>query len=407
MAKRAALRLRTFRRSQTYKFLRTLLLLTLVYTLIDVLHVRKAWTAEQEEAPLLGRERIYIASMLWMDEAVIRSHYGDALIAIAEEIGRANVFVSIHESGSWDDTKGALQLLESKLTSIGVRSKFVLDPTTHTDEIMKEPAETGWIRTPRKQLERRRIPYLADLRNLVMQPLYEMEKKGEKFDKILFLNDVVFNSDDVRTLLATRGGDYAAACSLDFKHPPVLYDTMALRDSEGHDPLSQRWPFFRSRNSRRAMKAGDPVPVDSCWNGIVVMDAAPFYADKPLAFRGIPDSLAASHNEGSECCLIHADNPLARSRGVWVNPRVRVSYDTEAYGKISPTPPWLSMWQSVTGTWSNRILRWSTSPWFKQQVIKRRVRSWQRTAPLEHREVGTVCLINEMQVLSPIGWQHV
>lgn len=69
------------------------------------------------------------------------------------------------------------------------------------------------------------------------------------------------------TLLGTHDGQYAAACSLDFSKPPSFYDTFALRDAEGNEPLMQTWPYFRSRASRRAVKLGVPVPVSSCWNG--------------------------------------------------------------------------------------------------------------------------------------------
>lgn len=51
------------------------------------------------------------------------------------------------------------------------------------------------------------------------------EKKDGKgnrtFDKALWLNDVIFTTKDVTTLLATRDGNYAAACSLDFSKPPL------------------------------------------------------------------------------------------------------------------------------------------------------------------------------------------
>lgn len=69
-------------------------------------------------------------------------------------------------------------------------------------------------------------------------------------------------------LLRTRDGDYAAACSLDFSKPPRYYDTFALRDSEGHEPVTLTYPYFRSRASRKAIMAHEPVPVQSCWNGM-------------------------------------------------------------------------------------------------------------------------------------------
>lgn len=70
------------------------------------------------------------------------------------------------------------------------------------------------------------------------------------------------------TLLDTRKGDYAAACSMDFMHPPQHYDTFALRDFEGLEPIMSSFPYFRSGVSRNAMISGQPVPVQSCWNGV-------------------------------------------------------------------------------------------------------------------------------------------
>ena len=51
---------------------------------------------------------------------------------------------------------------------------------------------SGWIDTPRVRKELRRIPYLSRLRNWTLEPLQELAQQGEKFDKVLFLNDVVF-----------------------------------------------------------------------------------------------------------------------------------------------------------------------------------------------------------------------
>jgi hypothetical protein len=139
------------------------------------------------------------------------------------------------------------------------------------------------------------------------------------------------------------------------------------------------------------------------------MDAAPFYnssTGSPLRFRGIPDSLALSHLEGSECCLIHVDNPLSRSNGVWLNPNVRVGYNSLAYDAVHSTDCWLSSYDILRGLWKNRLRRWITTPWLKSLVVSRRVRAWEAV----HRDVkesGTFCLINEMQVLVANGWAHV
>lgn len=170
----------------------------------------------------------------------------------------------------------------------------------------------------------------------------------------------------------------------------------------------QNWPYFRSRSSRKALKDGNPVPVTGCWNGIVAMDAAPFYHQPRLAFRGIADSLAELHVEGSECCLVHSDNYLSREKGVWLNPKVRVGYNGVAYKAVNPdiSRSWVSMASVARGIWTNRILRWFTSPWFKEMVVRYRVRQWKNKHP-DSEELGISCLINEMQVLVANGWAHV
>lgn len=161
------------------------------------------------------------------------------MLDVVKELGREHVYVSIQESGSWDNSKGALRNFDEQLDKLGVQRRIILDPTTHLDGINKPPAQTGWLKTPRDQVELRRIPYLSRLRNEVMQPLHELESSGFRFDRILFLNDVVFTTQDVRNLSATRDGNYAAACSLNFSKPPTFYDTFALRDREGYDAMMQ------------------------------------------------------------------------------------------------------------------------------------------------------------------------
>lgn len=141
------------------------------------------------------------------------------------------------------------------------------------------------------------------------------------------------------------------------------------------------------------------------------MDAAPFYDNaRRLAFRGIPDTLARSHLEGSECCLIHADNHLSRSKGVYLNPTVRVGYSGPAYQTVHPVSggPWVSAWAVVRGSWENRFRRWLSSDWFEKAGVRRRVSRWKGEDPADRREEkGEDCLINEMQVLVWNGWAHV
>lgn len=351
---------------------------------------------------------LFIASTHWNNEYVLRNHWNDQVVQIAQHFGPQNVFVSVYESGSWDNSKGALRELDTKLNQLGVPRKIILDPTTHQDEITKRPADDGWIQTPRGMKELRRIPYLSALRNLSLEPLFSLYENGTRFDKILFLNDVVFTIDDVTTLLGTNDGDYAAACSLDFAKAPAFYDTFALRDSEGHEALMPTWPYFRSSSSRAALKARRPVPVRSCWNGVVAMRTEPFYGDyHPLRFRGIPDSLAEHHLEGSECCLIHQDNPLSRKLGVWLNPNVLVGYNKAAYDTMKDHDIPTSVFVYTRSIWVNRLRRWFTSDSIKRFVVNTRISRWKKADRVKARtEKGLDCLINEMQVLVHNGWKH-
>ena len=213
------------------------------------------------------------------------------------------------------------------------------------------------------------------------------------------------------TLLHTRDGAYAAVCSMDFKVYPSYYDTFALRDERGDKAASYHWPWFLSPAARAAARRGDAVRVESCWNGMVLFDAAPFYTDPPLQFRGIDDSLADLHLEASECCLIHADNPLSaqRNRGVWLNPNVRVGYNVAAYRRVQGTFP--GAWAAVQGAWANRWLRWRCSLQFSLEsaTVRRRLRDWGEATPVGERqrtEAGVSCLINEKQIMWQNGWKH-
>ncbi|RPA81896.1 hypothetical protein BJ508DRAFT_102054 [Ascobolus immersus RN42] len=389
---------------------RLLLVFVIVFSSLEILQVRYTHQTLGLEfsRPSPPSEKIFIASLHWNNEKILDRSWNKAVIDLATILGPQNVFVSAYESGSWDNTTLALERLEKQLDKAGIRRKFVYDPTTHKDELRKSPKGPGWIDTPRGQRELRRIPYLARLRNLALEPLKELHRNGEKFDKILFLNDVVFQSNDALRLLMTNNGDYAAACALDFNRPPEYYDTFALRDSEGHETVMQTWPYFRARGSRYAIKNNLPVPVKSCWNGMMAMDAQPFLSASPIQFRGLDDSLAAYHLEGSECCLIHADNPLS-DKGVYLNPHVRVAYSEMAYEELHPKPHenQLTVWRIFVGLWKNRVLRWFTTPMFKEWAVRNKILAWKQQGDEYRAETGDFCVINEMQVLVAGGWKHV
>jgi hypothetical protein len=193
--------MRSFRRLRRVSFLRILLAVFLIWATLDVIQIRVRLSTpiEAKERTLQGQapQKIFVASIHWNNEAVLRQSWNNAVLELAKAVGPENIFVSVYESGSWDDSKGALRELDRELGILGVRRNISLSATTHQDEISQSPAETGWIRTSRGRDELRRIPYLARLRNISLKPLEELVKLGEKFDKVLFLNDVVFTVRDV------------------------------------------------------------------------------------------------------------------------------------------------------------------------------------------------------------------
>ncbi|KAI9746104.1 MAG: hypothetical protein M1818_000785 [Claussenomyces sp. TS43310] len=388
-------------------------ILSIVILVLDFLFVCLSNPQALRVAPSAKyKEKVFIASIHRNNEKILRSHWNAAILGLVSYYGADNVFISVYESGSIENTKEALRELDGELDRLSVDRSIILDEHDQLEEVSRklEEGEEGWIWTIRHKWELRRIPYLANLRNKVLEPLKAQASVGRKYDVVLWLNDVVFTTEDVTTLLATRGGSYDAVCSLDFSNAIIYYDTFALRDSKGQKALPQTWPYFQSSASRSALMANQPVPVKSCWNGIVAFKSAPFYADPALRFRGIPDSLAEHHLEASECCLIHADNKQSKSRGVWLNPNVRVGYNAEAYDAVNPrSGKWPSGMTRVTGLWRNRLSRWLGWPKLvaERATVMGRVKTWLDDAKREVDDPVEHCLINEMQVLREAGWEHV
>ena len=189
---------------RTFHFLRrwyrTIFLTLSIFLFFDLIYVLRTTTPSYPLAgvPREGRarnEKIYIASLHWNGEDLIRQYWAPAVLDLVRYLGKENVYVSIGESGSWDNAKDALRELDGKLGELGVERWVDLRNITHEDEVSREPkdGEEGWVSTNRNKKELRRIPWLAGLRNRAMEPLKEMEKKGKRFDKVLWLNDVIFN----------------------------------------------------------------------------------------------------------------------------------------------------------------------------------------------------------------------
>jgi hypothetical protein len=209
----------------------------------------------------------------------------------------------------------------------------------------------------------KRIAFLAEVRNRALRSL--ATQPSTSYDRLLYINDVIFNPVDAVQLLFSTNVDasgqaqYGAACAMDFINPFKFYDTWATRDFEGYSMGVPFYPWFSDAGdgiSRRdVLEQKDAVRVRSCWGGMVAFEAKWFLGSKPEVAGG--DSSDASTAaplrfryetdpfwDASECCLIHADLTYLRhgrnattETGIYVNPYVRVAYDSSTLSWLAFT----------------------------------------------------------------------
>jgi hypothetical protein len=233
----------------------------------------------------------------------------------------------------------------------------------------------------------KRIAYLAEVRNQALRPLDVSQTRSirqnistTRFNKVLFVNDIVFSPLDAAQLLFSTHADdsgraeYRAACAVDFINPFKYYDTFASRDLEGYSMGVPFFPWFSNAGQgisrKEVLESKDAVRVRSCWGGMVAFDAKWFQSPdtgppqddgeieainklskktleireqplSPIRFRAETDTFW----DASECCLIQADiqdsHPAGPDEspdyGIYVNPYVRVAYSSRTFNWLGVT----------------------------------------------------------------------
>ena len=307
-------------------------------------------------------QKIFIAASIYdKGGRLLGGAWGEAVLELINMLGNRNVFLSIYENASGEAALGAQYKFQQR---VQCQHNLVLEDSPPVEELPRIRLADGSERI-------KRIAYLADVRNKALSPLEEHPEI--KYDKLLYLNDVIFDPMDAAQLLLSTNMDehgntaYRAACAVDFINPFKFYDTFATRDLEGYSMGIPFFPWFTnagSGSSREDVLAGkDAVRVKSCWGGMVAFDAKPFQANPPLRFRAMSDI----YWDASECCLIHADI-LGQSTfdeegdfmGVYMNPFVRVAYS-------NTTLPWIRRVQRVERLFSiphNLLNHLVGLPWF-------------------------------------------
>ncbi|KAF9531154.1 CAP59-like protein [Crepidotus variabilis] len=246
------------------------------------------------------------------------------LFRLSSILGFPNVFVSIYENGSTDQTKALLRIFDALTKSVGMRV-------------------TIRISTRTRGAFNHRIEYLAEVRNSAFVPLHELrDEEGEYFDSIVFMNDILPCVDDLLELIyQSRLNNAGITCAADYMYhqdlqAPVFYDNWVARDING--TALENAPFervFRDKESSGRWQRHLPVQVQSCWNGVAVLDPAPFYSPPHVRFRMA--KIVEGECSASECSLICNDYWEAGYGRIMMVPRVKLAYDSKVYDIIHPT----------------------------------------------------------------------
>lgn len=329
-------------------------------------------------------EKIFIAASLYDHEGELMSgQWAQSVQHLIAILGPDNVYLSIYEN---DPDQKAQAALDSFSRNITCQKEFV----TENLDLHRLPH----VSTPDGKQRLKRIAFLADVRNRALRPLEDIKSPAHsmRFDKLLYLNDVVFDPIDAANLLFSTNVDetngrtqYRATCAVDFINPFKFYDTFATRDLEGYDMGVPFYPWFsgagKAESRKDVLGQKDAVRVKSCWGGMVAFEAKWFQrhlhehdtvaepvlhqSDKAQAahfnFHADPRNVAVGGSEifyssnaslrfraetdtywdASECCLIHADlssmEPASlpvNETGIYMNPYIRVAYSSSVL-------PWL------------------------------------------------------------------
>ncbi|KII91560.1 glycosyltransferase family 69 protein [Plicaturopsis crispa FD-325 SS-3] len=246
------------------------------------------------------------------------------LFRVSAVLGYHNVFVSIYENGSTDQTKALLRIFDALTRSVGMRI------TIRTS-----------MRT--RGAFNHRIEYLAEVRNTAFVPLHELrDAQNEYFDTVIFMNDILPCPDDLLELIwQSRTNNAGITCASDYMYhdeigAPVFYDNWVARDING--TALENAPFeniFHHPSSSARFVHHLPVQVQSCWNGIAVLDPAPLYAPPHVRFRMA--RITEGECSASECSLICNDYWEAGFGRIMMVPRVKLAYDRKVFDIIHPS----------------------------------------------------------------------
>lgn len=244
-----------------------------------------------------------------------------------------------------------------------------------------------------------RVEHEAEIRNHALRPLDDPQSVAfdVNFDKLLYINNVIFNPVDAANLLFSTNQDektgktrYRAACAADFINPFNFHDSMATRDAKGNPMGIPFFPWF-SRSGRAASRKDvldqrDAVRVRSCWGGMVALEGKWFQPngmDQTIAVA----TLVVDHSEMSTSTVTYVSTASTTMTAT--------SEDTTSQTTKTSTPR-----RDLRG--HGHIPAFITSP-------NRSVGTVNPHLPLRFRRMSKMCLVaseccllmSDLQALSP------
>ncbi|GHJ85676.1 hypothetical protein NliqN6_2078 [Naganishia liquefaciens] len=244
-----------------------------------------------------------------------------ALVVVVDTLGADRVAFTFLEGPSDD-------LTSSVFTS-------VLEPLLHTLGVPSRRIRIITDSPPLDFSHANRIELLANLRNDALQPLWQDPSLAANVKSVLFFNDVYLKAEHMLELLymhQLNGAGVTAAWDWYKRQPAYFYDVW-IETGDLFYPIPHAWwspsdeLFPDAPVSRAAFAQLEPFQVFCGWNGMVVMDPAPFLPPHNVRFRR--SDVARGECAASECGLVCADYWKAGFGKVQVVPSVQLAYERD------------------------------------------------------------------------------
>ncbi|OMJ17479.1 Alpha-1,3-mannosyltransferase CMT1 [Smittium culicis] len=262
---------------------------------------------------LKNKKKIFFAINIFNNEDII-PYIIQEIALLIRFLGPENVFLSIYENGSNDKSKELLHEFNSFMDSLDVRFSI------KTDDLQR-PANYH------------KVQYLAEIKNRALIPLEEEHKKGYKYDKIVFFNDVVFCKNDILELIyqsdlqksdITSPLDIHSAGNSNHLN---FTNSWTARDLDGNEINGNISNLIKHKQSAERYNQGLPTQVQCSLNGVSVLNAAPFYGNDPIRFR--KSKFNTTECSASEYSLMCNDFWSKGFRRIVIVPNILVTHKKE------------------------------------------------------------------------------